>query len=557
MEATARARSGLNFTVVSHEELHRLLQKMKFQMVRSQGSQSDPQDQSHLYLVPHKFPFIFAVSDRDLLGSDYRVARLADTIRRINTFRRVQLVRSSIPRKIIFNNLANHAGQLVGLGKFSITLHHPLSDRMIGSSRHFEFELLHNKKLQCAIIDFDGRSSNRDTSQVTLNTNCSALEICIAFAQYVKTQRFTLFFKPFNTIKASDLFYCLIKLNSSLTLKLYFLPEGPLTSSESHQLIPHKTRFILSKVQIENGSPDKDESLLSKGSFISAIRRAQQQTSDSNYRINVLRPDPLKQYLPYDSLSVKLLAELDRSHHLGHEAQPIASEPPRPQSLEDSLEAKRDLGTPDPFQFLKKNKESNSGLFLLTQTLQTESSKYASDPKSRYRVSTDSNRKDVARIAEKFATSQQTLQNIRLDAPEQASVDTTAKSQQFLTGLARNPGALPARAQARARADESIDDQGPRLVPALQQIASGFARYKYRPHAVCSRGDRTSSPYSRPSAGLHAVQKPQRITTEPPKSAYNLELDDAAIDSRQRSDISPGAILTATGHAPAESRLDL
>lgn len=538
MEASVRARPGLNFIVATRDELRRLLQKKKYQLVQTQDDQSDPQSQSQpVYLVPHKFPFIFPVLGRDL-GSDGRVERLADTIRKINTFRRVQLVRSSIPRKIIFANLASHAGQSVGLGNIRLTVHHPLSDSLIGASRHDAFEIVHNKKLQCAVIDLEERSRDVEASQVMLNANCSALEISIAFAQYVKTQRFILFFKPFNTIKAADLFYCLIKLNSSLTLKLYFLPDGPLTSPESHQLVPHQARFNLSKIQIEIGSQDKEESLLSKGSFLSAIRRAQQRASDANYRINVVRPDLLKQYRPYDSLSAKLLGELDRRNPQRYEAQPQASMSPRQKPEEGEPKAIQGSEGSDSIQFSKEISDSSSGLYLFTPTLHKAGNPNVRDPYSLHNGRAGSTRNEVAKKAEKLASSQQTLQpllNNWLAAPASTSVDSAMKSEQRRSDLARNPGALSARPLACA--DESVDDQGLGLIPVLQ-LSPGFARYEYRAEAVCSRGDRHTSPDNsfRPPPGLHAPRKPQGISSEPIQSAAIREPDDAAMDSRQRSD---------------------
>ncbi len=564
MEASARKRSALNYTIATQEELHRLLQKKRYQMVRSQGEQSDVQlKNQEVFLVPHKFPFIFSVFARDL-GAEYRFARLADIFRKINTFRRVQVVRSSIPRKIIFTNLANHDGILVGLGKLKIAFHHPLSDRLVESTRIFEFALLQNKKLQCAIIDLDERDRDEENNQVTLKTNCMVLELSIAFAQYAKTQRFILFFKPFITIKANDLFYCLVKLNSSLTLKLYFLPDGPLTSSESLQMIPHQVRFNLSKIQIESGSPAKEESLLSKGSFISAVRRAHQQVAESNYRINVVQPDPNKRYLPFDSLSAKLIEKLNQ----GRQGEPVLDQQDcdaqRLTSIEGIPVTKHDLKGLNPVQLFSSKKLSQS---TPKHVSASETVKIASNPRDQYKQSMSSHHSELSKKPDRTVSSQQGLhtpherpliasETSRCDPPDQISVESTQESRMFLAHRARNPGAQPGNLIASK--NERNDEQGLGIQPALQ-VGTGFVRYEYRTEVVFSRGDHTINPdtSNKPSAGLHASEIPPQFPREPRQSPSTPERNDAPDYSRQRSDSSADAILTAAGQASAQLHPDL
>jgi hypothetical protein len=546
MEASTRKRSGRNYTIATQQELNKLLQKKKYQMVQSQADQSDRGSQP-VYLVPLKFPFIFSVSARDL-GAEHQLARFDDIFRKINTFRRVQVVRSSIPRKIIFTNHANHDGKFVGVGKFGITLHHPLSDRLIESPRNFEFALLQNKKHQCAVIDIDAISRDAENYQVTLTNNCTVLQITIAFAQYAKTQRFIFFFKPFNTIKVSDLFYCLVKLNSSLTIKLYFLPEGPLTSSESHQLIPQQVRFNLSKVQIESGSPAKEESLLSKGSFISAARRAQQQASDLNYRINMVKPDPRKQYLPFDSFSAKLLQKLDQSRTRAHDFETAEWNPPRPQPIETASEIKRDLAGLYPLQFFSKNILRSAEPLHYTAAYRSESITVAAEVQNHdpdiktIHLSHLTNRKYRASSSQQVlpTSNDQPLSASEANhrrPPAQHSVEQTKESEEFLAHRAGNLEGQQARLITSET--EKKEEQGLEIFSA-SLLGPGSVGYEFHAEVVCSRGDPIGSldSLNKPSSGLHAPQIQLQIISGQMKPSSICEQIQTPSDLRLRSDSS-------------------
>lgn len=556
MESSARKRSGPNYTIATLEELHRLIQKKKYQMVLSQNEQSQSdQDRASqsVYLVPHKFPFIFTVSSQDL-GSEYRYARLTDIFRKINTFRRVQLVRSSIPRKIIFTNLANHNGESMGLGKLKIALHNPLSDRLVWSSRNFDFEFLHNRKLQCAIIDLEERSRGADDRRITLGTNCTVLELSIAFAQYSKTQRFVLFFKPFNTIKAGDLFYCLVKLNSTLTLKLYFLPEGPPASSESYQLIPHKVLFTLSKIQIETGNPQKEESLVSKGSFISAVRRAQQQASSSNYRINVVRPDPYKRYIPYDSFSARILGKQEDAKSQAHKQEPPIQPP---LSIERNPDIKEDSEALNSIQFFSNKKEPRRVFNIISESIQAEKVSNANSTFSQPLDSKDSHRTGFALKSDWLISSQQNKQTCKETVPSprkgaeslppvQITSDSNVNPGGFLSEEPSYFGAQPA--ERVASESKRYNVQGLEHDPALQP-GHGFVRYDYQTEAVYSRGDPLRSPrkYKKPSLYLHAPEVHQQRTIDPRQSPIHPKRDTAPIDPQLRSDSQAGADLASAG----------
>lgn len=558
MESSARKRSGPNYTIATLEELNRLIQKKKYQMVQNQNGQSDQDHPSQsVYLVPHKFPFIFTVSSQDL-GSEYRYARLTDIFRKINTFRRVQLVRSSIPRKIIFTNLANHNGESMGLGKFKIALHNPLSDRLVWSSRIFDFEFLHNRKLQCAIIDLEEQSLDGDDRRITLGTNCTVLELSIAFAQYTKTQRFVLFFKPFNTIKAADLFYCLVKLNSTLTLKLYFLPEGPLASSESHQLIPHQVLFTLSKIQIETGNLHKEESLVSKGSFISAVRRAQQQASSSNYRINVVRPDPYKRYIPYDSFSARVLGKQEDAKSQVHDQEPQIQ---HPLSIERNPAIKEDSEARNSIQFFSNKKEPRTVFNIISEPIQTERTNNANSNFSQMQNSKGSHRTGLAWKSDWSLSSQKKKQICQETAPSprkgaesllpvQITSDSSANPGGFLSEESSHFGAQPA--ERVASESKRKDDQGLEHDPALK-LGHGFVRYQYQTEAVFSRGDPFGSPMKlkKPSPNLHAPEVRPKRAANPRLSPIYPERGHEAIDPRLKSDSQAEAELATPGPVSA------
>lgn len=260
-----------------------------------------------LYIVPRRFPFCFIIDSIDF-ETNFEKSKLHTVLKRLNTLKRIQMVRSLIPKKIIFSNMQNLKGVPCGSGTVQLGIYHPLTGRKIASTSVVEFQLVVVRGVQIASIDLAGNPSRKEISQMGLNLqfSCNLFQIDISFADFTKSQSFVIFFKDIYSLSPTDLFYSTIKLNSQLTLKLYFTTYAkPGSKILSEQLMQSYPPFELVKLQLELGSrgDPQPSSLTAKGSFLSSVHRAKRSSTSDNLRYNISLPAKPQALRAYDFFS--------------------------------------------------------------------------------------------------------------------------------------------------------------------------------------------------------------------------------------------------------------
>ncbi len=260
-----------------------------------------------VYIVPRRFPFCFIIDTMDF-ETNFEKFKLHAVFKKLNTLKRIQMVRSLIPKKIIFSNMQNLKGVPCGSGTVQLGIYHPLTGRKIAATSAVEFQLVAIRGIQIASIDLAATPSRKETSQQGLNLqfSCNLFQIDISFADFKKSQNFVIFFKNIYSLSPNDLFYSTIKLNSHLTLKLYFITYAkPGSKILSEQIMQSYPPFKLAKLQLElgNRSELQPSSLTAKGSFLSSVNRAQRSSTSDNFRYNICLPAKPQALRAYDFFS--------------------------------------------------------------------------------------------------------------------------------------------------------------------------------------------------------------------------------------------------------------
>ena len=256
-----------------------------------------------VYVVPRKFPFCFMIDAMDF-EANFEESKLHAVLKKLNTLKRIQMVRSLIPKKIIFSNMQNLKGVPCGSGTVQLGLYHPLTGRKIAATPAVDFQLVDIRGIQVASIDLKTCHGRKEISQQGLNLqfSCNLFQIDISFADFAKTQNFVIFFKDIYSLSPTDLFYSTIKLNSQLTLKLYFITYAkPGSKILSEQIMQSYPPFELVKLQLEVGSQNglQPLSITAKGSFLSSVHRAKRSNTIDNLRYNIClaaKPQALRAY---------------------------------------------------------------------------------------------------------------------------------------------------------------------------------------------------------------------------------------------------------------------
>ena len=234
------------FQVVGQKELAAFPLNKKYHQVQSLGDAQGPQVRSspreppeHVYLVPNQFPFIFKIT-RAQLQTELDLAVLDKTFRTLNTMRRIQVVRSVIPKKTVYSNLQGLKGDPIGRACLKVSIMDPLTGVELRRASH-QLNLVQAKNHICSHVDFeqsDARRCSGPSEAIEVETRCSVMsvELSASSSAYSKSSKFLLFFEELRKIKPrSDLFYCLAKLRSGVILKIYFTPfvVSPAQSSPS------------------------------------------------------------------------------------------------------------------------------------------------------------------------------------------------------------------------------------------------------------------------------------------------------------------------------------
>lgn len=306
MEDLPASRSALTkhcYQVVTPEDFAAFPLNKKYHLIECRDTPKEhfrfvcDEPSEHVYLIPYQFPFIFKITRR-WLQAGLGLAALDRTFRSLNTMKRVQVVRSVIPKKTVFTNLQSLKGELIGEGYLKISIIDPLSGLELKQSSH-RLDLIQAKNNLCSRVDFelpDYRRESGPPEAIEIESRCCIMFLGLTFnSAYFKSSKFLLFFEELK--KKSDLFFCLAKLRAGLVLKLYFTPVlvGPADSSASlsNQSSPQQLGLRLSKIWvcIEKG-------LLSTISHLRSLpgplETSDKRTADpqppphlQNYRLNV------------------------------------------------------------------------------------------------------------------------------------------------------------------------------------------------------------------------------------------------------------------------------
>ena len=293
----------------SEAVLNKLKRKKKYTLVPDFPDPESRENPRQLaYLIPRKFPFIFQVP-ADHLENHIDPALLHATFQKLNSLKRLMISKSFIPKKIIYSNMDKiRQGHATRSGCFfSLAVFEPLTGALKASRPTMPFDLFEMQSQRVGVVDLEAGAEGR--LQAELDSRCNVLEVEVHIGKYARKQRFVVFLLNSWKVKSTELYYCLLKLNSQMLLKIYFEPNNlelaqPTNGGES---LGQVRSFRLTRVQIEIGKAAEGLSLLSKGSFLCSVNRAKAQFDQGNYRMNVLVPSNNQQFLVCDRTMVGAL----------------------------------------------------------------------------------------------------------------------------------------------------------------------------------------------------------------------------------------------------------
>lgn len=316
MESKDTAKN-LNYQILGHFEMKESLKRLRkyliakflqevYEIVKSTNKMC--------YLVPYQFPFIFR-ADWTILRDKTQLEDLHSVFKQLNTFRRIQIVRSLIPKKVIFPSITKVAQveksdsekcQLV------MTFLHPLTSSEI-NRLVFDFEATQQENLLVSSLDLVAKSYQLPERNLGLPSNCNIIELKVSTKSKQKTQKCILYFREVKTIKKSDLFYCFIKMNSNMTIKLYFIPTPNIQRNDE---FGRMSSFFLTiaKIQVSMGlkDPEADTLQLYSDSYYSTVARFKSHASENNYRYNMLGNEN-EDYPEYEGDSLQVTGGLTHS----------------------------------------------------------------------------------------------------------------------------------------------------------------------------------------------------------------------------------------------------
>ena len=281
-------------------------------MVVSAPDFPDPESRENsrrlVYLVPRKFPFIFQVCPDQLEnGLDPKLLHVA--FQKLNSLKRLLVSKSFIPKKIIYSNMDKLClGREVRTGcSLSLSIFEPLSGAVKFSRPTMPFDLfeLHSQKV--AVVDLEAQEDCQ--LHALLDSRCNVLEVGVNIGKYARKQRFVVFLLNSWKVKSTELYYCLLKLNSQMLLKIYFEPNELelVQPAEGGESLAQIRSFRITRVQVEIGKAAEGLSGLPKGSFLTSISRARVNCDEANYRMNLLVPHKDQQLLVCDQKMISAL----------------------------------------------------------------------------------------------------------------------------------------------------------------------------------------------------------------------------------------------------------
>lgn len=293
--------------------LNKLKRKKKYTMVvlapDFPDSESRENSRQLAYLVPRKFPFIFQVC-ADQLENDIDPVLLHAAFQKLNSLKRLLVSKSFIPKKIIYANMEKLCqGREARTGcLLSLSVFEPLTGAVKFSRSALPFELFEVQNQKVAVVDLEVCEEGQP--HALLDSRCNVLEVGVNIGKYARKQRFVVFLLNSWKVKSTELYYCLLKLNSQMLLKIYFEPnELELTQpTDGGEGVCQIRSFRLTRVQVEIGKAAEGLSGLSKGSFLTSINRAKVNCDEANYRMNLLVPHKNQQLLVCDPTTINALS---------------------------------------------------------------------------------------------------------------------------------------------------------------------------------------------------------------------------------------------------------
>ncbi len=293
MEVAIEVSPSENYYRLADEvELRHVIGKRKYLFVYEFQLQDQRMHiENPIYVVPNQFPFVFRL-ERNYVQDNSNSEQLNTIIRQLNSIQRAQIVRSLIPKKIIFSNLSKKLrGEIEEeTGHLCFKIVNPITGQELSSSSH---SIVIPKTVSAATfsstVDIEQFNSKNPTNRVSLTSNLNLVEFKFSLRQQTKNQRYVLYFRQPKAVKKNDLFYCFIKVKSDVHFKLYFIPQF----GRSEEGKKATRELELSKVLVTVGPENlQSKPVISNGSFLSSVRRAKNSVCESNYRYNMLVSHP-------------------------------------------------------------------------------------------------------------------------------------------------------------------------------------------------------------------------------------------------------------------------
>jgi hypothetical protein len=257
----------------------------------------------------------------------------------LNTIKRIQVVKSLVPWRIVESNLHKCKGYYQGTGTVEISSFNVLTGCLEQSlTSHLEL-MRYGETSFCSqsLLPNEQETSearNRlsenllGESNLRIYSSCSQIELSFKYKKLIKTQKFLLCAQNFHRSKRSDTYYCYLVMKNKVTVKLYFLPVfAPQTAasrdrspqyrpedmepnsnqqpaspqsqaceslSDSIKSTPKKQDMLYlaaCALQVRIGPEIKDLSSISKGGFVSSVKKAHYSDTVQNIRLNIARPN--------------------------------------------------------------------------------------------------------------------------------------------------------------------------------------------------------------------------------------------------------------------------
>lgn len=274
------------FRFMNEEELDLYSQDKKLPVIESEFGNLIPraaEKQEKLFVVPTQFPFIFQILNTHFARSS--VEEIHSILKKLNTLRRVQIVRSMVSRRIISLNMQSLHEKANFPGCITITQSDPFSGQILKVTKN-QLNFINIAEGCSALVDFK-QQEGADTKQVhELRRKLSLFHFEVELKHLRRSRKGLLYYKNLRKVKKLDLFYCFLKVTSELVLKLYF----SLGCDESREL----TFLVLSIIQVISAERTFTTCKLRRPGFSETVEKAKLQSSNEvNYRFNVIADNPV------------------------------------------------------------------------------------------------------------------------------------------------------------------------------------------------------------------------------------------------------------------------